>query len=148
MKVRVLPRLQVENWSLYWKESLLTQTQCLDPVELELAADSATVGDLLSANAAALGWQPAASLHRLDGFTGPWERVLARGRELPPGLPLRDAVALPSIAGSVSSGAASAVTATGANLPSLVVVRVALKADGWKVSMRPVLTAAVSAHSC
>ncbi|GLC36072.1 hypothetical protein PLESTB_001383500 [Pleodorina starrii] len=131
MKVRVQPRLQVENWSLYWKESLQTQTQCLDPIELELpetgggaASGPATVSDLLSATAAALQWAPADSLHRLDGFTGPWERVLARGRELVPELPLRDAAAAAGVAG-VATGAGA-----GADVPTFTVVRVALKADG------------------
>lgn len=39
MKVTVLPRLQSENFSLYWKESMETKTACLEPLELECSAD-------------------------------------------------------------------------------------------------------------
>ncbi|EFJ44605.1 hypothetical protein VOLCADRAFT_95260 [Volvox carteri f. nagariensis] len=143
------PGESVENWSLYWKESMLTDTKasvslahidtcasCLPPIELDLpdsgfhSPDAATapktrptVADLLAESTAALGWQPAASLNRLEGFTAPWERVLAAGRELQPELPL----------GVAAVEAAAAAAGDAGALPTFVVVRVALKADGWKI---------------
>jgi hypothetical protein len=75
------------------------------------------VAALQEASAAALGWPPTASLHRLDGFSGPWERVLLRGRELQPEQPLRDLAAVAARAG-------------GDVIPTVTLVRVALKGDG------------------
>ncbi|PNW80252.1 hypothetical protein CHLRE_08g384050v5 [Chlamydomonas reinhardtii] len=192
MRIRVQPRLQVENWSLYWKESMATDTQCLKPIVLELpdtpatatsgapatasdpaapapgpatagtaaaapaTATAATVADLLAAHAAAQGWPPATALVRLDGFTAPWERVLLRGRELQPQQRL-DRLAAAAVAaegpgqaaqqqqqgkkqaevGAAAAGAGAGAGAGGegeggADL-TVTLVRVALKADGWKI---------------
>ncbi|PNH10820.1 hypothetical protein TSOC_002359 [Tetrabaena socialis] len=121
MKVLVQPRLQVESWSLYWKESLKTSTQCLEPLELDLPGEGATASELLQAHAQAQSWQPASSLLRLEGFGAPWERVLLAGRELQPGDLLPAAPAAASAEVAAPTGAA------------YTVVRVVLKADGWKI---------------
>ncbi|KXZ41739.1 hypothetical protein GPECTOR_299g809 [Gonium pectorale] len=141
MRVLVKPRLQVENWSLYWKESLKTSTECLEPIELDLPEEAGAAGgvsgeaasrvagptaaDLLCATAAALGWQPVGSLIKLDGFSGPWERVLVRGRELAPTQSLREATSAPAAKVVAPEAAAGPMTVT--------VVRIVLKADGWKI---------------
>ena len=82
MKVIIQPRLQIEKFSLYWREPLQTETQSLPPLELELevgAADAATVQELLAQAAAKLGWQAVGTLQRLEGFKEPWERCIWRG---------------------------------------------------------------------
>lgn len=79
-KITIQPRLQVEKFSLYWKEPLQTETQCLPPLELEVGAEEgATVQDLLAQAAAKLGWQAVETLQRLDGFKEPWERCILKG---------------------------------------------------------------------
>lgn len=65
--VRVRPRLQRERWSLYWKETMATQTELLDDITLDLDPSSATGADLLSAVAKQLGWQPVDELLALEG---------------------------------------------------------------------------------
>ncbi len=79
MRVTVQPRLQTETWSLYWKESMNTKTDCLDATHVEVD-DGATVAQLKAKAAQQLGWQPEDELLRLDGFSDPWERALYRGR--------------------------------------------------------------------
>ncbi|KIZ01069.1 hypothetical protein MNEG_6896, partial [Monoraphidium neglectum] len=112
MRITVQPRLQVESWSLYWKESMDTKTQVLDPLtDLELPA-GATAADLARAAAERLGWRPAGKLLRLEGFSGPWDRCLLNGRLLGEGEALEEA--------GVKEG--DAVT----------YVRVELMAEGWK----------------
>lgn len=110
----VHPRLQRERWSLYWKETMATTTDLLDDLALDLDPVTATPADVLAAAAAALGWAPADSLLALEGFEGPWERVLYRGRELELGKTLQEQ--------GVPSGA------------DLTAVRLALVAEGWKAS--------------
>jgi hypothetical protein len=61
----------------------------------------------------ALGWRPAEGCVRLEGFTAPWERALAGGRELSGGSTLEQA-------GLADGG-------------SLAVVRTELVAQGWKI---------------
>ncbi|KAG2424405.1 hypothetical protein HXX76_014614 [Chlamydomonas incerta] len=172
MRVCVQPRLQVENWSLYWKESMATDTQCLKPIVVELPdstpaaaaapdapataaaataataaalapAAAATVADLLTAHAVAQGWPPATALVRLDGFGAPWERVLLRGRELQPQQSLAQ-LAAEAAAGKAAAGggqlqgeergAAGAAPEAGEGVDlTVMLVRVVLKADGWKI---------------
>lgn len=38
MKLAVKPRLQYDRWSLYWKESMATRTELLEPIEVGCAA--------------------------------------------------------------------------------------------------------------
>lgn len=40
IKFNIKPRVQKETWSLYWKESMNTETLCLDPFTVEM--DSST----------------------------------------------------------------------------------------------------------
>lgn len=39
--------MQAETWSLYWKESTKTETECLKPVTLSFDADATTVSNLM-----------------------------------------------------------------------------------------------------
>ena len=41
----VQPRIQKDKWSTYWKESMSTKTDCLDPIQLEFDS-SITVGSV------------------------------------------------------------------------------------------------------
>ncbi|KAG2489147.1 hypothetical protein HYH03_012373 [Edaphochlamys debaryana] len=166
MRVRVQPRLQTEAWSLYWKESLRTETQasgaawggrrrghegagpthaaCLDAFELDLpeapsasasasdAGSGPTAAELMAAAAAAAGWPPAGSLTRLPGFAGPWERLLAGGRELPLEAPLRP-LAEKGAAATGAEGEVQAAAEGGGGVVTVTLVRVVLKADGWKI---------------
>lgn len=109
----VHPRLQRERWSLYWKETMATTTDLLDDIALDLDPVTATPADVLTATAAAQGWAPVADLLALEGFEGPWERLLFQGRELEAGTPLTEQ--------GVPAGA------------ELTAVRLALVAEGWKV---------------
>lgn len=43
----VQPRLQAETWSLYWKESTKTVTDCLKPVSLQFDAKGTTIASLM-----------------------------------------------------------------------------------------------------
>ncbi len=95
-----------------------SRCRCLDEVEFDLP-DDATVNDLMEATANRLGWPPTASLISLEGFSGPWQRALCRGRELKPDQGVREA------AEGALVGAKQ-----GEETPSFTVVRVALKADG------------------
>lgn len=87
-------------------------------MELDLP-DDATVNDLMDATANRLGWPPTTSLISLEGFSGPWQRALCRGRELKPDHGVREA-----------AEAAVEAAKQGEETPSITVVRVALKADG------------------
>ena len=55
VRVTVQPRLQTERWSLYWKESLHTDTECLPALQLE-ADPSAPLSALLAKAAERLRW--------------------------------------------------------------------------------------------
>ena len=47
ISLTVQPRIQREKWSLYWKESMMTKTDILDPVEphaLQRVVDGAALG--------------------------------------------------------------------------------------------------------
>lgn len=113
LRVAVQPRLQAEDWSLYWKEPMRTRTAVLDDLgDLDLP-EGATPSDLAAAAARRLGWRPAARLARLEGFSAPFERCLLRGRLLDMGAPLEQQ--------GVKDG--DAVT----------YVRIELVAEGWKV---------------
>jgi hypothetical protein len=48
MQLKIQPRLQLETWSLYWKASTRTHTQCLDAFTLDLnGATSCTVARMM-----------------------------------------------------------------------------------------------------
>ena len=38
--VTVKPRLQKDKWSMYWKESMCTKTECLEAIEVEVDTSS------------------------------------------------------------------------------------------------------------
>ena len=80
VEVKIQPRLQVESWSLYWKASLHTETQCLDSFALEVDPRTTSVKAVLEAAALKLGWTSVDSLLRLEGFNDPWERAIAKGK--------------------------------------------------------------------
>lgn len=116
MSIVVQPRIQTETWSLYWKESMRTATFCLAPITLKgLAADS-TVADLQSKAAQQLKWPDVGTLLPLEGFSGPWERSICKGRALNPEATLAEA------------GLADQAVVT--------FVRIELVAEGWKVGHR------------
>jgi hypothetical protein len=81
MKLLVRPRLQVETWSLYWKEPMRTDTQCLPDVEVEAEAGE-PLQAVLQRVAQQLGWAPVDKLLRLEGFAG--ARAAACGRRVLP----------------------------------------------------------------
>ena len=87
MKVFIKPRLQKDKWSLYWKTSMATKTELLDPFELEVA-DGTTAAGLKAKVASLLSWEPVDRLLRLEGFEEPWELCALRGVELPDDTPL------------------------------------------------------------
>ena len=87
MKVVIKPRLQKDKWSLYWKTSMATKTELLDPFELEVA-DGTTAAGLKAKVASLLSWEPVDKLLRLEGFEEPWELCALRGVELPDDTPL------------------------------------------------------------
>lgn len=99
MRVRIQPRLQKETWSLYWKESMHTDTECLDAFELdvdptvtvyELQARPSMIAKfnigpcrhLQELVVEKMKWTALESLLRLDGFEECWQRCLHKGREL------------------------------------------------------------------
>ena len=50
LQLTVQPRVQKEKWSLYWKESMSTKTLSLDPVQLDVDANT-TIAEVGSADA-------------------------------------------------------------------------------------------------
>lgn len=111
----VHPRVQRERWSLYWKETMATATDLLDDVVLDdINTETATASDLLNQVASRQGWRSADELLALEGFEGPWERVLYKGREL-------------DLAKTLAEQGVPADA-------DLTTVRLALVAEGWKVS--------------
>merc|ERR1711977_375754 len=71
ISVTVQPRVQREKWSLYWKESMMTKTDLLDPIVLKVDEKSTKVEDLLQMVSARMSWPPKADLLRLEGFEEP-----------------------------------------------------------------------------
>lgn len=112
MDVVIQPRIQNETWSLYWKESMKTNTVCLDKLTLTLDPSS-SVQDLLKLVAETLKWRPTDTIPKLEGFKGPWERVLCKGRLL-------------KLESSLEASGIQPGT-------PLTVVRVQLLAEGWKI---------------
>ncbi|KAF5843546.1 hypothetical protein DUNSADRAFT_14462 [Dunaliella salina] len=94
---------------------MTVETLCLDPVHLACAGPDLSAKGVLEQAAKQLGWQPTSTLHRLENFNEPWERLIFRGREI------KDNQDLP--AAGMKEG------------DKVVVVRRALCADGWKVAM-------------
>jgi hypothetical protein len=55
LQLTVQPRVQKEKWSLYWKESMSTKTLSLDPVQLDVDANT-TIAEVASAHALYHEW--------------------------------------------------------------------------------------------
>ena len=55
------------QWSLYWKTSMATKTEILDPLELEVES-TITASALKALVAKQLQWEPVEELLRLEGF--------------------------------------------------------------------------------
>merc|ERR1712224_612944 len=81
ISLTVQPRIQKEKWSLYWRESMMTKTEVLDPVTLKVDAANETVDAVLAKLATQMHWQPASDLLRLEGFEEPWELAVFKGKE-------------------------------------------------------------------
>lgn len=109
----IRPRIQKDKWSLYWKESMSTKTDCLDELKLKVDPAATTPDQLLALVAKEKGWSSSQDLLRLEGFNDPWERVIFQGRELKAGASLAEQ--------GVGDGAV------------VTTVRRQLIADGWKV---------------
>lgn len=80
MKVHILPRLQKDKWSLYWKTSMATQTQVLDDFDLDVDEKKTTAKQLRREVAKTIGLPAEKTLCRLEGFVEPWELMCARAR--------------------------------------------------------------------
>ncbi len=81
--ITVRPRVQLDRFSLYWKESMATKTEKLPDVVLETASFH-NLQDLIE-SLLQHHFQPATTLEelekcRLEGFQGPWVRVLQAGK--------------------------------------------------------------------
>jgi hypothetical protein len=74
----IRPRLQIERFSLYWKEPLSTETIVQEDIQMLLDC-STLLTTVLKDIAARLGWPSVDDLQRLDGFKDPWERVIFKG---------------------------------------------------------------------
>jgi len=111
--VKVQPRVQKERWSLYWKESMSTATECLDALDVDIDPQG-SVEDLNRRVAEKMGWPPVESLLRLAGFEESWELTVHEGKKCPLDRPLE----------TCGIRAGSRVT----------VVRKVLYADGWKIN--------------
>merc|ERR1711933_433812 len=90
ISVTVQPRVQREKWSLYWKESMMTKTDLLDPIVLKVDEKSTKVEDLLQMVSARMSWPPKADLLRLEGFEEPWETCVLNGKACMEGQTLTD----------------------------------------------------------
>ena len=83
MRLTIKPRIQKDKvrggsrsagflsplpqWSLYWKTSMATKTEILDPLELEVES-TITASALKALVAKQLQWEPVEELLRLEGF--------------------------------------------------------------------------------
>ena len=113
--INIKPRVQIETFSLYWKESLDTKTTCFPEISLEIDEnESFSLLQLMRLAAKKMGWQQVDTLSRLPGFVSPFERVLQRGQELD----LNTKINMVDLA------------------QPLVLVRIMLKADGWSIILK------------
>merc|ERR1712199_28922 len=81
ISLTVQPRVQREKWSLYWKESMMTKTDVLDPVVLSVDENKTKVGDVLQMVSTRMSWPAKQELLRLEGFEEPWETCVLNGKE-------------------------------------------------------------------
>lgn len=47
LQLTLQPRLQAETWSLYWKDTTKTTTDCLKPIQMGFDAEATTVANLM-----------------------------------------------------------------------------------------------------
>jgi hypothetical protein len=143
--VTVRPRLQRESWSLYWRESMATETAMLPDVDVAVSGlpPDATVRDALAAAAAKCGWPAASALVRLEGFELPFERCLVRGVEVGLDEPVAKFAAA-AVAQEKEEKAGGEAKAGGGGscapkppAPPLVYVRTTLAAEGWRLANDP-----------
>ncbi|KAL0038958.1 hypothetical protein WJX77_003328 [Trebouxia sp. C0004] len=73
---------------MYWKESMATKTDSFEDVTIEADVNT-TVAKLQQRLAESLKWQPVDSLVRLEGFRGPWEFAVYKGRNVNPAVSLK-----------------------------------------------------------
>merc|ERR1739847_236296 len=73
ISLTVQPRIQREKWSLYWKESMMTKTDVLDPVVLKVDEKNTKVADVLQMLSTRMSWPEKQTL--LD-----WKALRSRGR--------------------------------------------------------------------
>merc|ERR1711904_74585 len=81
ISLTVQPRIQREKWSLYWKESMMTKTDVLDPVVLKVDEKNTKVADVLQMLSTRMSWPEKQTLLRLEGFEEPWETCVLNGKE-------------------------------------------------------------------
>merc|ERR1711959_862748 len=81
ISLTVQPRIQREKWSLYWKESMMTKTDILDPVVMSVDEKTTKVGDVLQMLSTRMEWPPKHELLRLEGFEEAWETCVLNGKE-------------------------------------------------------------------
>jgi hypothetical protein len=63
VRLVIKPRVQKDKWSLYWKTSMMTKTEMLDDIVLDVADPSAMTGAQLKAAVRA----PSSHCYRLHG---------------------------------------------------------------------------------
>ena len=116
MRLVLQPAVEKERWSLYWRTSLETKAELLDPIELDITESDAQrwpVKLLVEHVAQQCEWpSPSSTAHsRMPGFAEPVIRAICNGAELPSGqslsasgvdhhskvTPLRDSASLSSI---------------------------------------------------
>jgi len=114
ISLTVQPRVQREKWSLYWKESMMTKTDVLDPVVLSVDENKTKVGDVLQMVSTRMSWPAKQELLRLEGFEEPWETCVLNGKECMEDQTLADC--------GISKDNCTVTT-----------VRKVLVAEGWKI---------------
>merc|ERR1712025_950454 len=75
ISLTVQPRIQREKWSLYWKESMMTKTDVLDPVVLKVDEKNTKVADVLQMLSTRMSWPEKQTLLRLGGLRAEWQRM-------------------------------------------------------------------------
>merc|ERR1719248_479023 len=80
ISLTVQPRVQREKWSLYWKESMMTKTDVLDPVVLSVDENKTKVGDVLQMVSTRMSWPAKQELLRLEGSRSPGRHACSTER--------------------------------------------------------------------
>uniref|UniRef100_A0A6T5ZNR3 Ubiquitin-like domain-containing protein n=3 Tax=Eukaryota TaxID=2759 RepID=A0A6T5ZNR3_DIALT len=112
MKLTVQPRVQKEKWSLYWRTSMNTKTELLDPFVMDVTP-TMKCADVKAKIAERFMWEPVSQLLRLEGFEENWELMVFEGRECADDSTLEDC--------GIEDG------------NTVTTVRKVLVAEGWKI---------------